>query len=425
MIQAPRWVAGKQDGVLGMNAERSERGPRGFRVWWPWCVAVLFLLWQVDFQFAYSFFADSIQREFQLTAFETASISLAYLLAYGLMQLPAGILLDRFGARRLLPIAAGFSALSVFLFSEAQGFWTLLASRSLAGAFMAFVFPGTGKIARDRLPARRFALAMALADMCFGIGAISAVFIPTLFADTPWRLLMQGQALLGLALAAALWTTLFFTDSDHGPPQAEGSSEGRIRRRIIDALRLPLVRYGIGLYAWGAGLTFGFGGYWNIKLQEACGCTAAEISKLEMGLFSGLAAGMLIAGILGSRVERLRGIFRISTTLTLLLMAVTLMVSSSASTDQLLALMVGLGLLFGTCSLSFAVAGYGLPANQSATVVAIVNAAGCLSGALLQALPIWLGAGSASDSTVSITYLGIALFGVWVAWRLPSLKDPD
>ncbi len=410
-----------RDRVQGMREEASERSHGSLRVWWPWWIAVLFLLWQVDFQFAYSFFADSIQREFHLTAFETAAISLAYLLAYGLMQLPAGILLDRFGARHVLPIAAALSALSVFLFSEAQGFPTLLASRILAGTFMAFVFPGTGKIARNRLPARRFALAMALADMCFGVGAISAVFIPTLFADTPWRLLMQGQALLGLGLGSVLWITLFFTEPDPGPPQ----QKGRIRHTIADALKRPLVRYGVGLYAWGAGLTFGFGGYWNMKLQEACGCTDAEISTLEMGLFSGLAAGMLVAGILGGRIDRLRTILRSSTTLTLILMAVTLLVSASASTGQLLALMVGLGLLFGTCSLSFAVAGFGLPASQAATVVAIVNAAGCLSGALLQALPIWLGEGNASYSTVSITYLGIALFGVLIAWRLPALKDAD
>ncbi len=83
-----------------MSEEASERGQGRLRVWWPWWIAVLFLLWQVDFQFAYSFFAESIQKEFHLTAFETAAISLAYLLAYGLMQLPAGILLDRLFAAK-------------------------------------------------------------------------------------------------------------------------------------------------------------------------------------------------------------------------------------------------------------------------------------------------------------------------------------
>ena len=401
-----------------MNGDTSETEPRNFVIWWPWCVAVLFLLWQVDFQFAYSFFDDTIKREFSLTSFETASISLAYLLAYGLMQLPAGLMLDRFGARRVLPIAAGLSALSVFLFSQADGFWILLGARILAGTFMAFVFPGTGKIARNRLPARRFALAMALADMCFGVGAISAVFVPTLFSDISWRMLMQGQALLGLALGLFLWATLFFTKPDGSPPH----ERGEVRRAIWDSLRRPLVRKGIGLYVWGAGLTFGFGGYWNVKIQEACGCTAGEISTLEVGLFSGLAVGMLVAGLLGGRSERWRVILRTSTILTLILMAATLWLSSRASMDVLLLLMVALGLLFGTCSLGFAVAAFGLPSNQSATVVAIVNAGGCLSGALLQALPIWLGKGSASFLTVSITYLGIAAFGVWIAWRLPEIR---
>lgn len=401
-----------------MKVEASEAKPGGIMVWWPWCVAVLFLLWQVDFQFAYSFFADTIEREFNLTSFETASISLAYLLAYGLMQLPAGLMLDRFGARRLLPIVAGLSAFSVFMFSQANGFWMLLSARILAGAFMAFVFPGTAKIARNRLPARRFALAMAMADMCFGIGAIAAVFVPTLFSHISWRMLMQGQALLGLALGLFLWATLFFTKSDASPPH----EPGQVKRAIWDSLKRPLVRKGIGLYVWGAGLTFGFGGYWNVKLQEACGCTADEISTLEVGLFSGLAAGMLMAGLLGGRSERWRTILRTSTTLTVVLMAVTLWFSASASMDVLLGLMVGLGLLFGTCSLGFAVAAFGLPSNQSATVVAIVNAGGCLSGALLQGLPIWLGKGSASFLTVSITYLGIAAFGVWIAWRLPEIR---
>ena len=401
-----------------MKEDTSETEPRNFVVWWPWCVAVLFLLWQVDFQFAYSFFDDTIEREFNLTSFETASISLAYLLAYGLMQLPAGLMLDRFGARRLLPIAAGLSALSVFLFSQADGFLMLLSARILAGTFMAFVFPGTGKIARNRLPARRFALAMALADMCFGVGAISAVFVPTLFSDISWRMLMQGQALLGLALGLFLWATLFFTKPDGSPPH----EPGEVKRAIWDSLRRPLVRKGIGLSVWGAGLTFGFGGYWNVKIQEACGCTSDEISTLEVGLFSGLAVGMLVAGLLGARSERWRVILRTSTTLTLILMAATLWLSARASMDVLLVLMVGLGLLFGSCSLAFAVAAFGLPSNQSATVVAIVNAGGCLSGALLQALPIWLGKGSASFLTVSITYLGIAAFGVWIAWRLPEIR---
>ena len=142
-----------------------------------------------------------------------------------------------------------------------------------------------------------------------------------------------------------------------------------------------------------------------------------------MGLFSGLAVGMLVAGLLGSRAARWRIILRTSTTLTLILMALTLWVSAIASMGQLLALMLALGLLFGTCSLGFAVAALGLPPNQSATVVAMVNAGGCLSGALLQALPIWLGKGAASLSTVSITYLGIAAFGVWIAWRLPAADE--
>ena len=100
-------------------------------------------------------------------------------------------------------------------------------------------------------------------------------------------------------------------------------------------------------------------------------------------------------------------------------LAAILWVSPVASVTVLWLLMAGLGFCLGACSLSFAVAVSGLPVGQGGTVVALVNAAGCLSGALFQELPIWLGWGKASVLGVSIVYLGVALFGVLVSWRMP------
>ena len=96
-----------------MSTDGSNAMPRGLRAWWPWGVTVLFVLWQVDFQFIYGFVAEPIQKELNLTASQAAAISSVYLLSYGLMQLPAGWLLDRLSIRWLLPLMAAFSALSV------------------------------------------------------------------------------------------------------------------------------------------------------------------------------------------------------------------------------------------------------------------------------------------------------------------------
>ncbi|MFP6640449.1 MAG: MFS transporter, partial [Myxococcota bacterium] len=263
-----------------MSTDGSSAMLRGLRAWWPWGVTVLFVLWQVDFQFIYGFVAEPIQKELGLTASQAAAVSSVYLLSYGLMQLPAGWLLDRFSIRWLLPLMAAFSALSVFFFARSEDYSDLLWGRIMAGTFMAFAFPASGKIARMRLPANRFALAMALADMCFGVGAVLAGGLPGLFGDVEWRELMRWLGAIGLGLSILVWISL----GGVGKEQSTFQPENLERGSVIQLLRRRSVFLGLLLYIWGAGLTFGFGGYWNLKLQESCGCTAPQVSEISTGL---------------------------------------------------------------------------------------------------------------------------------------------
>lgn len=399
-----------------MKADAANAPVQGLRAWWPWCATVLFVLWQVDFQFIYGFVAEPIQKELDLTASQAAAVSSVYLFSYGLMQLPAGWLLDRFSLRWLLPLMAVCSALSVFFFARSDNYFDLLLGRVMAGTFMAFAFPASGKIARIRLPANRFPLAMALADMCFGVGAVLAGGLPGLFGDVSWREIMRWLGLLGLGLSILVWVSLRGVGKEASTFQPDNMERGS----IIQLLKRRPVFLGLLLYVWGAGLTFGFGGYWNLKLQESCGCTAPQVSEISTGLFAGLAIGMLLAGIFGGKAEHWRPILKSGTSLAFILLAMTLGISSVASVEVLVVIMVGLGMVLGTCSLSFAVAVHELPTRQAATVVALVNAGGCLSGALLQELPVWIGGGTATLMTVSISYLSVAILGILAAYRLPT-----
>ena len=86
---------------------------------------------------------------------------------------------------------------------------------------------------------------------------------------------------------------------------------------------------------------------------------------------------------------------------------------------------LALGMALGTCSLAFAVAAENVKAKQAATVVAFVNAAGCIGGAVFEELPVWLGGGEASVTTVGIVYVGVALLGVATAVSLPRREAPS
>ena len=95
-------------------------GSGGLRRWWPWVATIVFLLWQVDFQFAYGFAADPIQKELDLSSFEASMVAAVYLVTYGLMQIPAGLLVDRYGVAWLLPLMGALAAGSVLMFAQAR-----------------------------------------------------------------------------------------------------------------------------------------------------------------------------------------------------------------------------------------------------------------------------------------------------------------
>ncbi len=383
--------------------------------WGPWLVALVFLLWQVSFQFVYGFLADPIQKDFELTSVEAASLVSIFLLTYGLMQVPAGLILDRVGVRWTLPVAAIGAALSVAAFGVANDFAALAGARVAAGFFMAFAFPAIGKIARRQLPAGRFVLAMAVADMAFGAGAVIVAGITEFVDASAWRSLVGVQGAIGLVLAGALALAL--------RPLSEGQARALetkgVGSSLADLVRKRSVIRGALLYAWGAGLTFGFGGYWNLKLQAACGCTAPQVSELSTALFGGLALGMLGAGLLGGRPDRWRPLLCGASFSSIGFVLLLLFASEAWPFIALAALNLALGTALGTCSLAFAVAAKSVEAKQAATVVALVNAAGCIGGALFQELPVWLGGGEASVSTVGIVYVGVALLGAATAASLP------
>lgn len=391
----------------------------GFRLWWPWAATVILLLWQVDFQFTYGFYAEPIQRELGLTSSEASIVAAVYLVSYGLMQIPAGLLIDRFGVARLLPLMGSGAAGSVLFFAHGQTYEELVAARLLAGIFMAFVFPSAGKIARIRLRPEHFPLAMAIADMCFGLGAVLAGSLSTLFSHIPWRNLMSTHGFVGIAITMVLAASL---RRIRNPTTVTTESP---LLSIRNALSRRNVLLGIGIYVWGAGLTFGFGGYWNLKLQESCGCTAPQVSELSSALFGGLAAGMLLAGILGGEPDRRRFVLRMASIGALLGLVLVLWASPFATTATLSILMVGLGLCLGASALSFAVAVSGLPPGPGGTVVALVNAGGCLSGALFQELPLWLGRGTAGMFEVSVVYVTVSILGIVMTWSLPRHRGSE
>lgn len=147
-------------------------------------------------------FLPLIRDDLRLSFAEGGMLAAAMTLTYGLCQIPAGYLSDRFGPKRLFFL--GFlvwSALSLTL-GLIHSFWLAVVNQLVAGAFRALMFaPGLSLLA-SWFPQERRATAMSL----YMVGGFSGTILvslggPWLATQLGWRHAFIALAALGVAAA--------------------------------------------------------------------------------------------------------------------------------------------------------------------------------------------------------------------------------
>lgn len=153
-----------------------------------------------------SLFLPLIREDLGMSFSEAGILSAAATLTYGLGQVPAGYLADRFGPRRLFFIGLiGWSLLSLTL-ALLHSFWGAVVNQLGAGALRAMLFaPGLTLLA-SWFPPQRRATAMSL-YMVGGFAGNVALSLagPLLAANFGWRTTFGAFALVGILSALGYW----------------------------------------------------------------------------------------------------------------------------------------------------------------------------------------------------------------------------
>src|SRR3984893_6852370 len=128
------------------------------------------------------------------------------------MQIPTGVLVDSWGARRLLMTGAIAAAAGMCLFGATSSYALASAGRLVVGGATAVGWVVTLKLASHWFPRERFAMLSGLGLMMGNVGALVAqVPLRLLVEDFGWRAVALGSAGIVLAVGAAAWA--FATDS--------------------------------------------------------------------------------------------------------------------------------------------------------------------------------------------------------------------
>jgi MFS family permease len=147
--------------------------------------------------------SKDLAGEFALSPSDLGFLTSMYLLAFAAFQLPLGVLLDRYGPRRVVATLLCVAATGAFIFALARDFTMLSVGRALIGLGVSAGLMGAIKAFTLWFPLSRLALLNGLYLAAGGIGGLSATApAQALIEPLGWRGLFY--VLSGLSVAAAM-----------------------------------------------------------------------------------------------------------------------------------------------------------------------------------------------------------------------------
>lgn len=194
--------------------------------------------------------AGTLTRDLSLSVADLGLLTSVYFLAMAAVQLPLGVLLDRYGPRRVQSACLLFAAAGAGVFACADGLPGLMLGRALIGVGVATALMASLKAIVLWFPKDRIAFANGWVVMLGALGAVTATLpAEPLVNELGWRGLFT---LLAAATALTAAVTFFVVPEPSKPPAAAHLSPVRLRDIYLDMrfLRLaPLSTLCIGT-AW-------------------------------------------------------------------------------------------------------------------------------------------------------------------------------
>jgi MFS family permease len=339
---------------------------------------------------------QELTREFALTGAGLGNLSAFYFYSYVAMQIPTGLIADRWGPRRLLTAGAALTAVGTLVFALAPTAAVANAGRLAIGAAAGVAFVAMLKLASHWMPPRRFALASGVALFVGVMGATLAGAPLRLFVDAlGWRTVMVASAVVTACVAVAIWLVARDDPSERGydsyfPHDAGGAKGGSVWAdlKAVLAYRNTVLLFFIpGAFS---GIILMFAGLWGVPfLATHYGYSTAEAASLCSLLLVSWSVASIAYGPISQRVGGRKPPYIAGLIVTMALWAALVWVPGW-SRPMLVALLVALGVAAGAFILTFPFAKESVPGRLAGTVSGIVNMGVMMGGLVMQPLAGWV-----------------------------------
>ncbi len=345
-------------------------------------IVSFFLFFEMAVQVSPSVMATQLMQDLNIGAFGLGLMSGVYFYSYTAMQIPSGVLFDKYNPRIIITLAILICTLGTLLFSFANGIFMGSIARLLMGTGSAFAFVAVLVVTADLFKAKYFAMMTGITQMLAAFGAMAGQMpISFLVNMVGWRHTLWILVAIGLMLTMIVWKLLKYEKQSH--IEHTVNTNMNIKANLIKIISDRQTWY-IALYAcllWAP--MSSFASLWGVPFlvsADHLGQTAAAFLCSFMWL--GLALASPLLGMLSTAMNK-----RVTPlTISALIGAVSfgLILESHFSFVMLGALLFLAGAACSGQALSFTLVKENNASSVKATAIAFNNMAVVISGAVFQ-----------------------------------------
>lgn len=339
-------------------------------------LAFLFLLSQI-YRNTNALIAPDLALELSLSPAALGGVGASFFFTFALMQMPAGILIDRWGPRRAIARMQVFAVGGMAVASTAHSAEALTLAMVLMGMGASCNLVGSLVVCGRWLPSDRFA---TMAGVMIALGGIGHVLATAPLAVVIEALGWRGTYILLAALVAAAGILVYLVVGDSPPGKEVPVKDPRHRDSLLDGLRgtwevmrSPDMRHIVAMTALGPATLFTLRALWaGPYFADVHGLDAQGRGNALLFMAIGIILGNLMYGPLDRRFDTRKGVVTVGAIcLALTLAAVALI---PAAPLWLAVALIGLIGLFATFDVAlFAHARSLFPPHLSGRAITTVN----------------------------------------------------
>lgn len=249
------------------------------------------------------------ERRFSIGASALSTFTMLQLLVYAGMQIPVGVLIDRFGPRRLLMTGLTVMCAAQACFATVASFGPALAARALLGCGDAMIFISVLRIVASWFPLSRITLLTQLTSLAGAAGGIASAWplgwsLRTFgWTDTFTVIACCCAFLLALPLLVIRDLPRPSTPTPTSVSTPTSTSPSTIRAQMRAGWAQPATRQGLWVHFTTGFPSAVFGMLWGFPfLVQAEGLsTAAASGLLTLLVCAGMGCSLTFGRLLGGR----------------------------------------------------------------------------------------------------------------------------